>query len=375
MIRVELRNVSRRNKGAELMLLAMQQHYAGRENIELVANHRVGSKAERAAIGVTPLVYQHLSGGFLTTPPGLPPRGLASSMGYVHPGDIDIVLDGAGFAYGDSWGAKKTLQSVKYYRWMKARGARIVLMPQSLGPFAESDVRDAAKQLFEVADLVFPRDDTAAELAKDLCDPSKLQKCPDFTCLVKPTNVSDLGLSPNAAAIIPNRKMIQRTSASSEEYETFVARIAELFVEHGLEPFVLPHATYDAELAIRIQQRTGGALPLVEESDALRLKGIIGSCRAVMCSRFHGLCSALSQGVPAVATGWSHKYKHLLAEYHCSESLVGPDDPDEVLQKKVAGVVGAEHIAANAETLRERAKWNKERSEEMWQRIDAFIGA
>ncbi|MFT6399225.1 MAG: colanic acid/amylovoran biosynthesis protein [Bradymonadia bacterium] len=315
-----------------------------------------------------------MSGSFLTTPPGLPPRGVVEALGYVHPGDVDIVLDGAGFAYGDSWGAEKTLQSVRYYRWMKSQGARIVLMPQSLGPFDDPAVRDAAQQLFDVADLVFPRDDTAAEFAHALCDASKLQQCPDFTCLVKPADVSDLGLPENAAAIIPNRKMIQRTDASSDEYETFVARIAELFVDHGLAPFVLPHATYDAELAVRIREKSGGNLPLIEESDALRLKGIIGSCRAVMCSRFHGLCSALSQGVPAVATGWSHKYEHLLAEYECLGALVAPSDSEEKLVARVAGVIGSANIEKNAARLRTRAQWNKERSTEMWQRIDAFVG-
>lgn len=76
-------------------------------------------------------------------------------------------------------------------------------------------------------------------------------------------------------------------------------------------------------------ENTGKSIPIVSETDPLKIKGILGASKGTLGSRFHGLVSALSQGVPSIATGWSHKYQMLFQDYDfedgLSDVLIGDD--------------------------------------------------
>ena len=129
------------------------------------------------------------------------------------------------------------------------------------------------------------------------------------------------------------------------------------------------------KLVGRLRERAPVEVPVVVEEDALRLKGVIGSCHVTMCSRFHGLVSALSSGVPSISTSWSHKYEHLLDDYAYSESMVDPAGDPSALEERVANMLDpAQHEAASAQ-LSERARQHRAQAEQMWSRIDDLIEA
>lgn len=370
---VEIRNVHFRNKGAELMLRAIVDHFRDRPDVVLTANHRVGSRAKLRELGIRPLLFVWQKRRHITPPTALAPRRLRKRLGLVHPSEVDLVLDAAGFAYGEQWGTDRAVAAARYYRELRKQGARVVLMPQSLGPFTSQPVRRTAAALFENVDLVFPRDDTAAAATKALIgDDRRVVQAPDFTPLLKGA-VFDVALpGPRPAAVIPNRKMIQKAGLSRREYVAFLARVVERLSAAGFSPFMLPHATFDHGLATLVQDAVHGDLPIVVESDALRLKGVIGACDAIFSSRFHGLVSALSQGVPVLATGWSHKYKHLLSEYECPAALLDPRD-DATLERAVTTLLADDRIAHTRKTLQERAEWNKTATTAMWERVEQLI--
>lgn len=93
--------------------------------------------------------------------------------------------------------------------------------------------------------------------------------------------------------------------------------------------------------------------------------------RAVVSSRFHGCVSALSQGIPCIATGWSHKYQELFREYKSEHLLLTSQMDEYVLQSKL-------HCLLNPEpqwldTLHATSEQYKAQSTEMWKKIFAEI--
>lgn len=374
-MKIELRKVSHQNKGAELMLRALVGHFDERPEVELCGRIQLGPRARRQALGIKTLLYASNRGWFATTPPLLPPRLMRERLGLVHPAELDVILDASGFAYGDQWGPDKARQAASYFRYARQRGAKVVLMPQSMGTFEKPAVREAAERLFEQSDLIFPRDATALECVTELCGAtSRIIQAPDFTPLVHGEVPRGLGIPERAAAIIPNEKMIAMTGAHSRAYEDFIVEVIEVFRDHGLRPIILRHATADEPLIQRISTRCRVAPPVIRESDALKLKGIIGQCCAALCSRYHGLVSALCQGVPAIATGWSHKYRHLLEEYHCPEALLDIQKDRATLAAAVADFLEPEQLERQRKLLLDRADWHKEQVRAMWARVDELIG-
>ena len=52
------------------------------------------------------------------------------------------------------------------------------------------------------------------------------------------------------------------------------------------------------------------------------IKAIIGNCDYVISSRFHALIAALSQRIPALALGWTHKYLELMKEVGLEDNIL-----------------------------------------------------
>ena len=90
--------------------------------------------------------------------------------------------------------------------------------------------------------------------------------------------------------------------------------------KHGISPQVLLHEPKeDKDLANELAQALD--CPIIELEDARDIKNCIKHSYVTITARFHGLVSALSTGTPAMAVGWSHKYKELLSDFD-TEHLV-----------------------------------------------------
>jgi len=72
---------------------------------------------------------------------------------------------------------------------------------------------------------------------------------------------------------------------------------------------------------------------------AAEVKSVIGNCDLLLSSRYHALIAALSQGIPAAAIGWSHKYEELLAEFDLRSNVILMSKPSKEACKDIDFIV------------------------------------
>lgn len=356
-VTIELRGVEFVNKGAELMLHAIKAAVSEfKKPVRLVmeTSPRATKKQIRAA--------------------GLLPKSRFGLFDDVKESEVDMILDASGFAYGDTWGAKKANRRLGAHirRW-KLAGIKVVLLPQAFGAFRVPELRKEMTFIFKEADRVYVRDSVSMRYVNGLhTSPNIIQK-PDFTNLVAPIMPKNTSEFSDRVAIIPNIKMIEAVPKGGVGYIDTMAGIIAAIRKEGREPFLLLHeADKDVDVAKLINATQAVPMKVVAETHPLLIKGIIGASYSVVTSRFHGLVSALSQGVPCIATSWSHKYEELLSEYEYPQGLIGKDVD---VAARVASMLDADVQRTEREHLKAKAMNYKEESKQLWIEIESLISA
>ncbi|MBE9190694.1 polysaccharide pyruvyl transferase family protein [Gloeocapsopsis crepidinum LEGE 06123] len=364
--------VNSNNKGAELMLYSVKQKIQDwdRSNT-LSTNVKLGSLEQGKQVTINYLPTrksQKLAANLI-------PKTVRKKYGITLESEVDAVLDASGFAYSDQWGAGKTEHMADIYSRWKSQGKKIVLLPQAFGPFTSKRIQDAFSQLLNNVDLVFARDEVSYECISQLSVPMEQVKiAPDFTNLVQgiePSYIKDLIGKP---CIIPNIRMTDKTSPElSRSYFSFLTSSIEYLLDKGLEPFILLHQLTDFELGSQLQAQVSRTVPVIKEDNPLYIKGILGKCYLVISSRFHGLISALSQGVPCVGTGWSHKYKMLFKTYNCSDLLINLENNIDENLSKLDAIIYEPTRTQVIEAIAQAAKQQKVSSQQMWADVENLL--
>jgi len=367
------------NKGQELMLHAALQRLgqAYPDASFTMAPSALSSFNERARLGLGQKAWYWGYGIQWGDLAAIAPERLRQYYGVVLDREVDVVVNAAGNLYSDYWGPRPAEELARACRRWRRRGTRIILLPQAFGPFTSKRLRQAMRIVADHTDLIFARDpESHARLVDAVGERSHIRIAPDFTGLIGGVVPEHLDLPDRAYSIIPNQRMIDKTSASEREaYLPFLSRAVQYLKERNASPFLLVHSgRSDLELARQIRAECGD-MPIIEEHHPLKIKGILGRCEGCIGSRFHGLLSALHQGVPSLGTGWSHKYQMLFDEYGFGEGMLDPTDSDEVMRKRIDLLLDAKSRRNIRRKLLEHAQSIDQRAEAMWQSAFSVIDA
>ncbi len=320
------------NKGATLMLYAIidkLRDLYGKELTCVVDDH-IGSRLDKASLNL----YQE--GVFQRFRlPNLIPTSQMLKYNLVNPKDIKLVLNASGFSIGDQWHPypinffTKKLSSYPIY---KKNGAKIIYLPQAYGPITKPGLIDHVKKLEKYVDIFYARDSPSFNhLREKLENKDKIVQAPDFTNIFEVQKNNSYN---NSFVIIPNHRIIEKTNITREEYVYILSQIALLAYTKGLEILFLNHeGILDRKIIDEIILLVDFKVNISDNLPPDQIKAVIKASYAVMSSRYHGAVSALSQGIPVVVMGWSHKYVELLKDYKAEEFLIHSDLSEKTMEK------------------------------------------
>lgn len=368
---IEIHGTGTHNRGAELMAIAIGERMrATFPDVRIVVPPSFGDFDARARYGFH--TTWEFSGRFRTrTYARFGPAAFRKAVGIVDPAEVDIVLDASGFAFSDQWGAAPVRELLAKMNDPRRSGQLLVLLPQALGPFEERTVREATKALLRRAALVCARDDASFEAVAVLCDRSKLRRYPDFTLAVHAVP-SPADVPERFSAIVPNLRMLDK-GARAEDYLKFLTHAVDTLERRGEHPcFVLHDAHEDRKVVMTLESR-GLHIPVIEHPDPRVLKGILARASVVVASRFHALVSSLSQAVPCIGAGWSHKYPELFKDFGCPELLIS--ELSDVA--RIDGLLEMLSVPDRREDavsrIREASQRLRRETSEMWREIEALV--
>ncbi len=367
---IEICGIGFPNKGAELMLVAIMQYLQGRQirwcmapkNDYMHRNHYpLWQKTEINRFGLN-----------FAKPFALLPWKLRRFFGLINENEIDMVFDASGFAYGDQWGLANSQRLAKNIVKWKRQNKKVVLFPQALGPFEAPGHAELMQQVCDSADLIFARDMDSYNSLKKLATKDTVFLSPDFTPLVE-TGPGWSTQFKDHVCIIPNNKMLTKgTDEEKKHYVDFIVHQLKVALQNTDKVLLLSHdGERDKALLDTIKSRVEQPVQCLYIDSALELKAVIANSKVVVSSRFHGLVSALSNGVPVIATGWSHKYQHLLNDYNSAEHLYKSQDKEAAGDHLHKLLSDTSYYDAIQQNLTEKQIEHKQKVKTMWQKIIA----
>ncbi|MCA4797969.1 polysaccharide pyruvyl transferase family protein [Acinetobacter towneri] len=361
---IEIHGTGIHNRGAELMSIAISEKIKSiYPDAQLVVSSNFGFPSDISRYGFRPTFsIESLSKkAFISLFAGI------FTGKTVNPAKVDVVLDASGFAFSDQWGARG---AKKLYYKMNILGRSsqlLILMPQALGTFNNDDVKDGCKKLFERAALVFPRDTISYQCVTSLYNEknNKIKQCPDFTIAVKPKADESIQLPKNFVGIVPNIRMLDKLD-NKESYLSFLRKSVDTIVKYQMTPVFIVHDAHEDSNVVKLLGEGYQDFLIVQHEDPQVLKSILGKAQFVIGSRFHALVSTLSQGVPCIGAGWSHKYPELFSDFSTRESLIDDLADLEALENQISLLSQSNYRSEKSNEIMLAATKLKGQINEMW---------
>ncbi|MFC0445711.1 polysaccharide pyruvyl transferase family protein [Pseudidiomarina halophila] len=378
MLNIEIKGIGFHNKGAELMLNAIIDHFTSispnvRFIVELPVSRRQ-LKQFNLHLKTRYLRRGHNIVRFLN----FLPKFILHKLNIVKASEINMVIDASGYAYGDPFPPRAIRNKLALeLESLKQAGTPIILMPQAFGPFKKDSVRSAFLPILEQADIIFARDEQSLNYLNDIAKvTTRVERAPDFTSLVTADEYPHFKPGPKSLCLIPNLKMLQHTKLAENYLDFFRALLCKA-KKSGYEPFLLVHEeAEDKPVCDKLLENLKDyEFPVIIPATAKECKWVIGRSRLVVSSRYHGLISALSQATPVFATSWSHKYQALLNDYDSSDKLVDLSSVNTEVERVLEILKSDEALNTIRKHLQHNAETQRQETLKMWATIDSLLSS
>ena len=360
---IELQGGQFANAGAHLMLRESITQIRSRcdEIYFAMYPNRFASSADRRAHGLKTLIPLR-KGRLDCVPVAYCAPAIVSSMlskwGAAMEPQLSAVLDLSGFVYGAKWGDYSMRRAAAEIARLSRTGKPYVFLPQAFGPFSSTrGSREFAAALRDAA-LVCARDRTSegylVELTRGV---PTIQLVPDLTIACRRSGVlaGTLVVDRRAAILVPNSRVPASKLVGVSQYLNLMVGLATALCANGYHIWVLNHAGREDDAISRqllaLLAQSGIPANCLIERDPMLIRESLGAAGLVVASRFHACIAALSQGVPCVATSWSHKYQELFGDFGCPDSVIGRFESDEAQRALTYVLENRQQISATSQRV------------------------
>jgi len=243
-----------------------------------------------------------------------------------------------GDSFSDIYGLRRFLLGIMPSTIVILMRKKLVLLPQTYGPFKSRIARLIARFILLRSDQILTRAAESVALVRNLLGPRGEHKvprfCPDVAFVLesalpeKPdiqprlnrnSSVPLIGLNINGLLYMGGYTR-NNMFGLKINYKEFVHELLEwlmtrtnahvLFVPHVFAGDVEDEPSICCQLLKSMGKQYAGRLhAVVQEYDQTELKGIIGLCDFFIGSRMHACIAALSQGIPTVGLAYSKKFR------------------------------------------------------------------
>ncbi len=250
---------------------------------------------------------------------------------------FDAVIDVSGFAYADQWGLAGYRRISPLVQHCRRTDKPVIFMPQAWGPFDSAGSQEALGAMLDGDNVhYYSRDSESSRWLQSVLGESNRATTPypDIAFLFRgasaetgTTLLRDLSFSLDrpVVGIAPNMRVYERAGSPGRNnpYVAALASLAQHCLDHWeVDVLVQPNELKMSEhsddrllcgLIAQAVARPDRCRVANEYLSAESTWALLGRLDFLFASRFHSLVFALSQGVPAMALGWSHKYEELLS--------------------------------------------------------------
>lgn len=265
---------------------------------------------------------------------------------------IDVMIDISGYSLTSKFGLGSVNRMIRHIESAKKRNIKVILLPQSFGPFdfSENTEKVCARihSALSTVDLLFAREEDGVVQLQEHCGVTKAVLSPDIVLQAKDIHWSNvfvsepnrqhLGLKTNKnVGIVPNSETVR--NGNHDVILTVYRLLLRELRKNGKEIYIFRHSD-DLPLCREIFAlvKDDEHCHLIEdEIDCLSYGPFVRQFDFIVASRFHSVVHAYREGVPALVLGWAKKYQELAAlmgqEMYVSDITTNQINSDELIEQ------------------------------------------
>ncbi|MHA7819576.1 MAG: polysaccharide pyruvyl transferase family protein [Erythrobacter sp.] len=265
--------------------------------------------------------------------------------------EADAVLDASGYTLGSGWSREGGAYLLDTIRMAKRYGTKVVLMPQSFGPWDwgrddDAQFLEEVKEELSYCTRIYARETEGYECLTAL-GLDNVELSADMVIREKPFPepgeifVSDKPRDidyPERGSVgfIVNENLFRIGDPAA--VRSLYARILDKLIEKGEKVYFLNTSTADLELTEQILSETRNrdkVSVITGDYSSPELIDMISRFKYVVASRYHSIVFAYRTGVPAIIFGWAVKYTDLATHFGQQDYVFDVRDPgvDKIIGK------------------------------------------